>query len=80
MEVPMPTEPTQPLVSDPLAGVDLARIRAEGRILAAHTAVLVAEDTLPPLGLETAGPVADALRAARLSIVEALRHVARHRP
>jgi hypothetical protein len=73
------THPSQDGPAEPIAGVDLNRIRAEGRIVAAHAAVLVAEDTVRPLGHGVAGPVNDALLAARVSIVEALRRVDRGR-
>jgi hypothetical protein len=62
---------------DPLAGVDVPRIRVEGAIVEALRALDVVGERTPALGDERAHAVDQAVHAARLSMIEALRRCAR---
>jgi hypothetical protein len=63
--------------SDPLAGIDVARIRVEGAICAALSQLDVVSRRAELLGDERAQAVELAIHGARLSPVEALRRCGR---
>jgi hypothetical protein len=72
-----PTTGTQP---DPLAGIDVPRIRVEGAIVEALDALDKVSQRADSLDHQRSHAVGQAVHAARVSVVEALRRCGRAEP
>ena len=68
------SEPRDP---DPLAGIDVPRIRVEGAVVEALDALDKVSQRADALDIARGRAVAQAIHAARLSLVEALRRCGR---
>jgi hypothetical protein len=70
-------EPRDRSDSDPLAGIDVPRIRVEGAVVEALDALDKVSQRADTLDVDRGHAVAQAIHAARLSLVEALRRCGR---
>ena len=71
------SEPRDRLGADPLAAIDVPRIRVEGAIVEALDALDKVSQRADTLDHERSHGVGQAVHAARLSVVEALRRCGR---